>query len=146
MPLARHAGRSRSPTLTDSQVGQNIRLIRRSRHLSLSELAATVGLSHQQLQKYETGVNRISAGMLHELSAVLAVPMEEFFAGLEGGAEDDVLMRARGRCLKVISAETSADQLRIMASVLQALLSAPATSGNTPRPAGRGKSGLRISD
>lgn len=51
--------------------------------LSQSDLAATIGLTFQQLQKYERGVNRISASKLYLLARHLNVPVSAFFAELE---------------------------------------------------------------
>lgn len=52
--------------------------------LSQSDLAATIGLTFQQLQKYERGVNRISASKLYLLARHLNVPVAALFADLEG--------------------------------------------------------------
>ena len=45
----------------------------------MKELAGTVGVSYQQLQKYETGVNRISAARLSLIADELGIPIESFF-------------------------------------------------------------------
>ena len=55
---------SRSPTRIDQMVGEKIRELRTTQNFTLSELGLELGISHQQLQKYETGTNRLSAGML----------------------------------------------------------------------------------
>jgi transcriptional regulator with XRE-family HTH domain len=70
---------SRSPTETDIQVGRNIRTLRIEAGLTLSELGEALGISHQQLQKYETGTNRLSAGMLAAVARVLRVPIQSLF-------------------------------------------------------------------
>lgn len=59
---------SRSPTDTDILVGENVRRIRIEMNQTLSEMANALGISHQQLQKYETGSNRLSAGMLKKIA------------------------------------------------------------------------------
>ena len=53
--------------------------------LSQSDLAATIGLTFQQLQKYERGVNRISASKLYLLARYLNVPVSALFADIDGG-------------------------------------------------------------
>ena len=67
----------------DLHVGQRLKQARKMRRMSLSSVAEKMGLSFQQIQKYETGANRISASCLFELSQVLDVPTAFFFAGVE---------------------------------------------------------------
>ena len=47
-------------------------------------LADAIGVSFQQVQKYEEGINRISAGALYQLAMTLEVPVQYFFEGLSG--------------------------------------------------------------
>lgn len=70
---------SRSPTAVDKAVGERIRQLRTEAGKTLSELGAELGISHQQLQKYETGANRLSAGMLAKVAAVLDVSIQDLF-------------------------------------------------------------------
>jgi transcriptional regulator with XRE-family HTH domain len=69
----------RSPTDVDRLVGENIRRLRSERNLTLAQTAGELGISHQQLQKYETGANRLSAGMVCTVAAVLGVSIESLF-------------------------------------------------------------------
>ncbi len=71
----------RAPTDIDRRVGLNIRNIRLDRNMTLAELAEDMGISHQQLQKYETGTNRLSAGMLCLAARVLDVDIVRLFEG-----------------------------------------------------------------
>jgi transcriptional regulator with XRE-family HTH domain len=71
--------KTRSPTDVDRMVGENIRSLRIQRSLTLAALASELGLSHQQLQKYETGANRLSAGMLSAVAQALGVTIERLF-------------------------------------------------------------------
>ena len=64
-------GNTRSPKDVDRLVGGNVRRLRIQRNLTLSQMAGELGISHQQLQKYETGANRLSAGTLCAVAAVL---------------------------------------------------------------------------
>lgn len=66
----------------DRHVGQQLRVRRIHSNLSQTELGAKIGLSYQQIQKYETGKNRISASMLYEFAGRLNVPVAQFFEGL----------------------------------------------------------------
>lgn len=70
---------SRAPTDIDRQVGAHLRRIRLARNMTLADLGADLGISHQQLQKYETGTNRLSAGMLKLVADVLGVCILDFF-------------------------------------------------------------------
>jgi transcriptional regulator with XRE-family HTH domain len=54
--------------------------------MSQEKLGEALGLTFQQVQKYEKGTNRIGASRLYEIGAVLGVPIEYFFEGLENGA------------------------------------------------------------
>ena len=54
--------------------------------LSQKDLATHVGYSYQQVQKYEKGLNRVSASVLYEFSGALGVPVSFFFEGLPGKA------------------------------------------------------------
>ncbi|ANL38343.1 MULTISPECIES: helix-turn-helix domain-containing protein [Rhizobium] len=66
----------------DVHVGQQLRIRRVHSNLSQTELGQKVGLSYQQVQKYESGKNRISASMLYEIAGGLNVPVGCFFDGL----------------------------------------------------------------
>jgi transcriptional regulator with XRE-family HTH domain len=52
--------------------------------MTQQQLAENVGIKFQQIQKYETGMNRVSASRLWDIAASLAVPVSFFFEGLEG--------------------------------------------------------------
>jgi transcriptional regulator with XRE-family HTH domain len=73
-----------APHPYDVAVGRRLRLARRVRRLSQGALGDGVGLSFQQVQKYERGVNRVSASTLAELAIFLEVPIDYFFADVEG--------------------------------------------------------------
>ncbi|AYG70328.1 helix-turn-helix transcriptional regulator [Rhizobium sp. CCGE531] len=66
----------------DRHVGQQIRILRIQANLSQNELGKGVGVSFQQMQKYESGKNRVSASMLYEIGSCLHVPVTRFFEGL----------------------------------------------------------------
>ena len=63
----------------DTHVGQRLRLRRKILSLSQTVLVEAIGLTFQQIQKYERGANRIGASRLFELSEVLDVPVSYFF-------------------------------------------------------------------
>src|SRR3954463_6562760 len=71
--------RTQTPNPIDVQVGARLRLRRSMLGLSQAKLGEAIGLTFQQVQKYERGANRIGASRLHELSRVLDVPVSFFF-------------------------------------------------------------------
>lgn len=76
------------PHPVDIHVGQRIKEIRTVRGLTQSNVADHLGISFQQLQKYETGANRVSASRMFELSKLLNITPAFFFEGLEGHSYD----------------------------------------------------------
>jgi transcriptional regulator with XRE-family HTH domain len=74
---------SKKPDLIDVEVGQRIRIQRLAAGLSQSELAERIGVTFQQVQKYEKGTNRVGAGRLTKIARVLNVPVGSFFDGRE---------------------------------------------------------------
>ncbi len=72
----------------DVHVGQRVRQRRWMVGITQQQLAERVGIKFQQIQKYETGTNRVSASRLWDIAAVLHVPVAFFFEGLEGQAQD----------------------------------------------------------
>jgi transcriptional regulator with XRE-family HTH domain len=68
-----------TPNPIDVRVGARLRLRRNMLGLSQEKLGEAIGLTFQQVQKYERGANRIGASRLHELSRVLDVPISFFF-------------------------------------------------------------------
>lgn len=67
----------------DISVGARIRLARKMRGRSQQGLAEAIGVTFQQVQKYESGANRVSASMLTRIAADLDVPITEFFGPVE---------------------------------------------------------------
>ena len=65
----------------DKYVGARLRMRRQALGMSQSRLGEQLGVSFQQLQKYERGANRIGAGRLYRLAKVLDVPVSYFFEG-----------------------------------------------------------------
>ncbi len=57
--------------------------------MTQQQLAERVGIKFQQIQKYETGMNRVSASRLWDISEALSVPIDFFFEGLEGGGAEN---------------------------------------------------------
>jgi len=94
-----------SPHYVDLHVGARLRLRRKGLGLSQTTLADAVGLTFQQLQKYERGANRISASKLHGMAAVLNSSVGWFFEGLPDPVEpESVLAQDAERIARVTQA------------------------------------------
>ncbi len=99
------SGKPFTPTSIDEHIGQRVQLRRVMMGLSQKDLAKICGVTFQQIQKYETAGNRISASRLFELSAALETPVSFFFQGLPGNPSPEV----RGGKLTGRVAEQKAD-------------------------------------
>ena len=75
----------------DLHVGKRLRRRRRLLGLTQQSLAEEVGIRFQQIQKYETGMNRISASRLWDIASALQVDISYFFQGLDMDALEDDL-------------------------------------------------------
>jgi transcriptional regulator with XRE-family HTH domain len=75
--------KARATTNIDKVIGHNIRIRRRSRGYSQMELAELLGVTPQQVQKYEKGANRVASSRLWELAKLFEVPVQSFFVGLD---------------------------------------------------------------
>lgn len=73
----------------DIHVGQRLRLRRSMLGMSQHHLAQEIGITFQQIQKYERGVNRVGSSRLYDFSQILKVPVEYFFEGFAGSEDND---------------------------------------------------------
>ncbi|TIQ07654.1 helix-turn-helix transcriptional regulator [Mesorhizobium sp.] len=71
----------------DLHVGRQIAVVRMHSDVSQAQLSRSIGVSCQQLQKYENARNRVSASMIYEIGKSLGVPVSRFFEGLAGNGE-----------------------------------------------------------
>jgi len=91
----------------DLHVGSAIRVRRKSMQISQSDLADGLGVSFQQVQKYERGTNRVSASRLYDIGACLGVSVDYFFEGLPSNinapmTEDEQAVQEFGRHPRII--------------------------------------------
>jgi transcriptional regulator with XRE-family HTH domain len=97
----RRPGRPKSekPNPIDVQVGSRVRLRRNMLGLSQEKLGESIGLTFQQVQKYEGGANRVSASRLSQIADVLGVPISYFFSDIDlaGGDPNGSELEARER-------------------------------------------------
>ncbi len=85
------------PDPVDVHVGNRVRLRRTLLGMSQTHLAEALDLTFQQVQKNETGFNRIGSSRLYQLSLIFGVPVSDFFEGLEDNpsrrSRDDVMIK-----------------------------------------------------
>ena len=134
----------RSGEAIDRFIGARIKLRRSFRGLNLKDLGDALEVSTQQVQKYEAGDNRISAGQLYILARVLGVELAFFFDGwqdypedgsrLRGAQESDVPFDAYGRSLNnEVSKIASDDARQALLQIARAFVSAEAESASASR-------------
>ena len=75
----------RAANAIDRKIGQRVRTRRLEIGMSQERLAELLGVTFQQVQKYEKGVNRIAASRLYDIAASLDMPAARFFENLAGG-------------------------------------------------------------
>ena len=80
---------ARGPTSIDQHVGARLRLRRSLLEMSQSELGEKLGVTFQQVQKYERGANRIGASRLYQFSIILNVSVSYFFADMPKDTETE---------------------------------------------------------
>jgi transcriptional regulator with XRE-family HTH domain len=128
---------SKLPNDIDRVVGENIHRQRRKLKLTQEKLGELLGLTFQQVQKYEKGVNRVSAGRLFEIADVLDVPVAFFFEGAEkaaaraaaefaAAAEDGPLTILNDETLQLIEAFQKIEDIALRRSLLAAVQAAAA--------------------
>ena len=78
----------KAPNPTDKHVGSRVRMRRMMLGISQEKLGDYLGLTFQQVQKYEKGTNRIGASRLQQISNILQVPVSFFFEGAPNAAND----------------------------------------------------------
>ena len=132
---------SKLPSGIDRVVGQRIRWRRRELKLTQERLGELLELTFQQVQKYEKGVNRVSAGRLYEIAGVLGVPVSYFFDGAEEFlgpeqaefAEDDSEPHApvmTPEMLELISAFQKIEDISLRKSLLNTVRAAASAFDN----------------
>jgi transcriptional regulator with XRE-family HTH domain len=92
----------------DKHVGTRLRVRRMMLGMSQTDIGDALGLTFQQVQKYEKGENRIGAGRLHQLAGILGVPVTFFFDGTsaKAGSLDPMGVLATSPGLRLVTAFT----------------------------------------
>ena len=114
------------PDPIDVRVGARLRLLRRARGLSQTDLAKSLGLTFQQVQKYERGINRISASKLWTAAEILGVPVVELFGGEEQMRKPSALIEylddpSTTELLEAWSKVGASDQRRAVVALVRSL-------------------------
>ena len=118
-----------TPDTVDVHVGKLIRARRRATHISQDDLASAIGVSFQQVQKYERGFNRVSASKLLAIARVLQVRVGTFFDDLEEAKAapsilsefgDFLALRGSPELVKAYR-QLSADQRRVLVDLAQVM-------------------------
>jgi transcriptional regulator with XRE-family HTH domain len=126
----------RDPNYIDVHVGSRIRMRRQLVSMSQEKLGELLGITFQQVQKYEKGSNRISASRLYYTAKILGVPVQSFFEDLpgseasegfkEGHEEPNVmssLMNAEGiQLAKAFRDADNATKRKLIASLARAIV------------------------
>ena len=82
--------RAKKPNRVDIEVGRRVRQYRLMANMSQTELGKRLGVTFQQVQKYEKGANRVGAGRLMRVAEILNVPITAFFDGVASNAEREI--------------------------------------------------------
>jgi transcriptional regulator with XRE-family HTH domain len=112
----------RAANAVDRKLGQRVRARRLEIGMSQERLAELLGVTFQQVQKYEKGVNRIAASRLHDIAISLEMPVARFFEGISGRAAavaesgrdhiDDALATPEGTQLMTLFASIKNQKVR----------------------------------
>jgi transcriptional regulator with XRE-family HTH domain len=134
----------RAANAIDRKIGQRVRTRRLEIGMSQERLAELLGVTFQQVQKYEKGVNRIAASRLHAISSALDMPVSRFFEGMaaargsgvaESGRDyvDDVMATPEGTQLMALFASIKSVKVRRRVVELVKALAEEAAEGKGGR-------------
>jgi transcriptional regulator with XRE-family HTH domain len=130
---------SKSIDPVDRLVGVNIRALRIAKKMSQSELGQEIGVSFQQVQKYEKGRNRVGAGRLQNIARVLGVTPEALFSGAsqESATDDEgpMCLLSNAHAVRLLLAFSKIGDRRLQHSIVELVehVSADATLAGVHR-------------
>ena len=118
----------------DIHVGKQLKALRIYRGFIQKDVANRLEISFQQLQKYETGANRVSASRLYEIARLFNVRVSHFFEGLAGEDEDAAsILDIEGFRIAALVARIEDEKLKKHVRTLIAELVNESTDKSTPR-------------
>jgi len=85
---------TKEPQDVDRHVGSRVRMQRMAIGMSQEKLGDACGITFQQIQKYEKGMNRMGASRLHQIARILQVPVEFFYEGVPSGPDSGTSSRS----------------------------------------------------
>lgn len=118
----------KTPKAADIHVGSRVRMARTMIRMSQETLGEKLGITFQQIQKYEKGTNRIGSSRLMEISIALGKPVGWFFQGLDdaGQAKDNRLEQAfqtpHGAHMLATFASATPEQQKLMSALASAVV------------------------
>ena len=118
---------TRMPDPLDAMVGAKIRIFRIHRKISQTDLAEQIGVTFQQVQKYEKGANRVGASRLSRIAAVLGISVGELFEPSGAKFDDEMspfrLLAEPGalRVLKAYTRTTDSRLRRVIAELVEGI-------------------------
>jgi transcriptional regulator with XRE-family HTH domain len=108
-----------APNPIDQHVGRRVRMRRKMLAMSQEKLGAALGLTFQQVQKYEKGATRISASRLQQMSHVLQVPVEFFFEGAPNASAPHGSNRSAFSMAQINDFVSDSDGLRLIGAFMR---------------------------
>jgi transcriptional regulator with XRE-family HTH domain len=127
----------RSPDPIDALVGRNIRIHRIDKGLTQTELGKRIGVTFQQVQKYEQGVNRVGGGRLFKIADVLELPISTFFEGTDHVEhkvrESPLALLAEPHALKMLRSFCHIDDMDVRRSLVEVVERLAVKSGPPSR-------------
>lgn len=112
----------RVTTTLDEQIGARLRQLRITRKMTQGDLARELKLSYQQVQKYEVGVNRISAVSLNRICKIYVISVEYFYNGLDDTkplVASPFINQPADRCIRVAEALNSMPEGPVKQSIFE---------------------------
>jgi transcriptional regulator with XRE-family HTH domain len=109
----------------DRFIGSKIYNLRLGRGYSRQQLATLIGVTHQQLQKYEKGTNRLSAGRLVLIAKALGTTVESCYEGLDTNSSEPIITKHQRMCIEVsrnFMKITSSDHQNAVNSLVRSLI------------------------
>jgi transcriptional regulator with XRE-family HTH domain len=136
---------TRKPDPVDIEVGQRIKIQRLAAGLSQTELGESIGVTFQQVQKYEKGANRVGAGRLTQIARGLKIPVTTFFEGhdriekaAQQGVESPLLLITHPHAFRLLQAYSTLTDGELRRSIVELVERvAVKTAGHAPRRARR---------